>query len=209
MTPVVAGLIAINVVVYILESLHRTNVIFRFALWPTAVHDQHQWYRLLTAAFLHANFTHILFNMVTLAIVGPAVEATMGRVRFAAMYLLAAIGGSVASYLLSPANILGLGASGAIFGVMGGYFVLARRNGWEVTTISALIAINLFLSFNSGIDWRAHLGGLVTGALVTLGMAVAQDRKGSVAWVGGVVTAAVALGLLALLALLPPGHVNL
>jgi membrane associated rhomboid family serine protease len=209
MTPVVAGLIGINVVVYILESLHRTNVIDRFALWPVAVHDQHQWYRLLTAAFLHASITHILFNMVTLAIVGPAVEATVGRVRFGAVYLLSAIGGSVASYLLSPANILGLGASGAIFGVMGGYFVLARRHGWEVTTITALIVINLLLSFSSEIDWRAHLGGLVTGALVTLGMSVAQDRKGSVAWVGAVVTGAVALGLLAVLALLPPGHVNL
>jgi membrane associated rhomboid family serine protease len=209
MTPMVAGLIAINVIVYILESLHRVNVITRFALLPVAVHDQHQWYRLITAAFLHANVTHIAFNMITLAIVGPAVEATIGHVRFAVLYLLAALGGSVASYLLSSPVIYGVGASGAIFGVMGAYFVLARRHGWELTTISALIIINLLLSFTSGIDWRAHLGGLVTGGLVALGMQAAADRRGHTAWVGAVVTAAVVLAVLAGLAQIPPGHVNL
>ncbi len=139
-------------------------------MWPEAVHHG-QWYRLLTAAFLHANIEHIFFNMVILAIVGSPVEAEVGKVRFLVIYLISAFGGSVASYLLSNANVLGLGASGAIFGVMGSYFVLARRRGWDVATIAALIVIELAIGFGSStIDWRAHLGGVITGAVVTLGL---------------------------------------
>ena len=140
-------------------------------MWPAAVHHG-QWYRLLTAPFLHANIEHILFNMLTLAIVGSPVEAELGKVRFIALYLLSAVGGSVASYLLSHANVLGVGASGAIFGLMGPYFVLARRRKWEVGNILALIVVNLAIGFaSSTIDWRAHLGGMITGAVVTIGLA--------------------------------------
>ncbi|MHB1534055.1 MAG: rhomboid family intramembrane serine protease, partial [Acidimicrobiales bacterium] len=210
MTPVVAVLIGANVVVYLLELGRMNRVIDRFGMYPVAVHLGGQWYRLVTSAFLHASFEHILFNMVTLAIVGPPVEAALGRTRFAALYLLAALGGSVGSYLLSPALEIGVGASGAIFGLMGGYFVLARRRHWDVTTILALIGINLVLGFAiANIDWRAHLGGLVTGALVVLGMAVAAERPGRLRWAGALATAAVALVALVLLSTLPPGHVNL
>jgi membrane associated rhomboid family serine protease len=188
----------------------------RFAMWPAAVHHG-EWYRLLTAPFLHANIEHILFNMVTLAIVGSPVEAELGKARFTVLYLLSALGGSVASYLLSPANVLGVGASGAIFGLMGAYFVLARRRGWEVANIGALIVVNLVIGFaSSTIDWRAHVGGMITGAVVALGFAQSTDarrRDGA----GGprvelatvAVTSVATVAVLAALTLLPPGHVNL
>src|SRR5262249_54132750 len=119
----------------------------------------------------------ILFNMITLAIIGSPVEAELGKLRFTIVYLLSALGGSVASYLLSSAHELGVGASGAIFGLFGAYFVLARRRGWEITNITVLIVVNLVIGFaSSTIDWRAHLGGLITGAVVTIALVYGTDR---------------------------------
>ena len=227
LTPVVASLIALNVVIYIWEmSSHAGFYVSqgvanrcsnlaecRFAMWPEAVHHG-QWYRLLTAAFLHANIEHIFFNMVILAIVGSPVEAEVGKVRFLVIYLISAFGGSVASYLLSNANVLGLGASGAIFGVMGSYFVLARRRGWDVATIAALIVIELAIGFGSStIDWRAHLGGVITGAVVTLGLTRSTSLRRTPTR-GAEITleafsSVVVIAILATLTLLPPGHVNL
>ena len=226
MTPAVIGVIAVNVVIYAWESRHLDSTIRRFAMWPDGVHFYGQWYRLITGAFLHASITHILFNMVTLAIVGPPVEAEVGRVRFLAIYLLSAVGGSVGSYLLSRPDVAGVGASGAIFGVMGAYYVLARLRRWQARSILALIAINLLIGFTSaGIDWRAHLGGMVVGAVSCFGlMAVPRTRRRAmpaglsasgppssevgqvVQGLAVVVAVAVALGLLLQL---PPGHVNL
>jgi membrane associated rhomboid family serine protease len=212
-TPVVAGLIAVNVAVFIWEETRFDNIVSRFAMWPLGIHHG-QWYRLITAAFLHANFFHILFNMLTLAIIGSPVEAALGKVRFAALYLVAALGGSVVSYLVSPANQLGVGASGAIFGLMGAYFVLARRRGIRNSGIGGLIVVNLILSFTiAGIDWRAHIGGLVTGSVVTLAMVSlagrSPERSGPGPVVAGVGVAAGVAVILALLVTLPPGHVNL
>jgi membrane associated rhomboid family serine protease len=152
--------------------------------------------------------------MITLAIIGSPVEAELGKVRFLAVYLLSALGGSVASYLLSSANELGVGASGAIFGLFGAYFVLARRQRWEMTNIVVLIVVNLVIGFaSSTIDWRAHLGGLITGAVVTTGLAHGADRSGrnrrSVDLATGAVTTVAVVAILSVLTLLPPGHVNL
>jgi membrane associated rhomboid family serine protease len=226
-TPVVLSLIVINVVVYFWEMASHAGLFVyrgvaypcsnvaecRFAMWPAAVHHG-QWYRLLTAPFLHANIEHILFNMVTLAIVGSPVEAELGKARFIVLYLLSALGGSVASYLLSSANELGVGASGAIFGLMGAYFVLARRRGWEIGNILALIVLNLVIGFASTtIDWRAHLGGMITGAVVTVGLARSADARRTagpgVELATVAVTSVAAVAVLAALTLFPPGHVNL
>lgn len=214
MTPVVLALIGINVAVFLWEQTKLVHNEVRFGMWPDQVHYGHQWYRLITAAFLHASWQHIILNMITLAIIGPAVEAELGKVRFVALYLGAALGGSVASYLLSKPNVLGVGASGAIFGLMGAYFILARRRRWDSTAIVGLIVINLVISFSdSAIDWRAHVGGLVTGAFLAFGLARTMElrRRGApltqVALGTGVVAAAVIP--LVLLSLLPPGHVNL
>ena len=158
-TPVVAAIILVNVVVYLATANRQANIDFRFAMIPAYVADG-QWYRLFTAAFLHASVSHIFFNMFTLAIIGPAVETSIGRLRFGALYLLAALGGSVASYLLGPFTTEAVGASGAIFGVMGAYFVLARRSGGDTRTVLALIGINLVIGFAS----PASTGGPTSAA---------------------------------------------
>ena len=126
-----------------------------------------EYYRLLTAAFLHAGVFHILLNMFALAQLGPVLEAALGRLRFTVLYVLSALGGSVLSYLLSDPLSLGVGASGAIFGLFGAYYVVVRRLGGETRSIVMLLAVNLVITFSIPIiDWRAHLGGLVTGAVV-------------------------------------------
>jgi membrane associated rhomboid family serine protease len=214
-TPVVTALIVINVAVFLWEQTKYDKIVSRFAMWPYGVYHHGQWYRLITAAFLHEGWEHIILNMITLAIVGPAVEAEVGKVRFLALYLLAAVGGSVGSYLLDNANTLGIGASGAIFGVMGAYYVLARRRRWDLSAITGLLVINLILGFAvSGIDWRAHLGGLITGGLVCLGFdrlsmgANRQPGRGAEI-AGGAAVVALAVIVLTVLSVLPPGHVNL
>ena len=166
-TPIVLTIVAINVVVFFLERFGTdTSVIVRFGLWPYAVHADNQYYRAFTAMWLHANFLHIAGNMVALLIVGPALEVQLGKARFVALYLIAGLGGSVGSYLLSPAYEVGIGASGAIMGVMGAYVVLGLRRRLPIAPVVALIVINFLIGFSGNIDWRAHLGGLATGAVL-------------------------------------------
>ncbi len=156
---------AINVVVFFLERFGTdASVIDRFGLWPYGVHAHSQYYRAFTAMWLHADFLHIAGNMLALLIVGPALEVQLGKVRFVALYLIAGLGGSVASYLLSPPYVVGIGASGAIMGVMGAYVVLGMRRRLPIAPVVALIVLNLLIGFSGNIDWRAHLGGLATGA---------------------------------------------
>lgn len=131
-----------------------------------------EYYRLLTAAFLHASLFHILFNMFALSQVGPVLEQALGRSRFLALYLLSALGGSTLSYLLSNPGQVGVGASGAIFGLFGAYYVVVRRMGGETGAIVLLLVINLVITFAVPIiDWRAHLGGLATGAALAAAFA--------------------------------------
>jgi membrane associated rhomboid family serine protease len=131
-----------------------------------------EYYRLLTAAFLHGGPFHLAMNMFALASLGPTLESALGRSRYLALYLLSALGGSVLSFLLSSPGQLGVGASGAIFGLFGAYYVVVRRLGGETRQIVTLLLINLAITFAVPIiDWRAHLGGLVTGALVAAALA--------------------------------------
>jgi membrane associated rhomboid family serine protease len=133
-----------------------------------------EYYRLITAAFLHAGVLHLAFNMFALATVGPPLEAALGRLRFAALYLLSALGGSVTAFVLAPERVLGVGASGAIFGLFGAYYVVVRRLGGNTSSIAILLGINLVITFTVPfIDWRAHVGGLVTGAAVAAALAYA------------------------------------
>lgn len=212
-TPVVIALIVVNVIVFIYEEHESLDyaLVSHYFVVPDLVH-RHP-FSLISSAFMHLNVEHILLNMITLAIVGPAVEAEIGRARFLLLYLLAAVGGSVAFYLLAPYNEPGAGASGAIFGVMSAYFVLARIRGWEVQTISVLLVVNILYSFTGGIAWQDHLGGLVTGGLVCLGMLwVPRGRPRPSELTEAVRAVAVGVATLVVLGLLlqiPYGHVNL
>jgi len=211
-TPVVLVIVAVNVVVFLLEGFGtNSSVIHRFAMWPAAVYLRQEYYRAFTAMFLHANFLHILFNMLALLIVGPAVEVLLGKARFLALYLIAGLGGSVGSYLLSVPNVAGIGASGAIMGVMGAYVVIGLRRRLPVAPVVILLVVNFAIGFSGDIDWRAHLGGLATGAVLALVYDYAgglRDRTADLAVTVG--ASAVAVGLLAVvLGSVAPGHVNL
>jgi membrane associated rhomboid family serine protease len=210
-TPVVITLVAINVVVFFASGFGKASVIDRFGESPFFIHTQHQYYRLFDSMFLHLNVLHILFNMWALLVIGSAVEVQLGKARFVALYLLAGFGGGVAFYLIAPADSFAAGASGAIFGLMGAYVVLAHRRHMPYQQVLILIAINLVIGFTGNIGWQAHIGGLVTGAL--LGLAYDGAERLRPASRALAVTIGSSVALLALLTLLvtsiAPGHVNL
>lgn len=132
-------------------------------------HD-HQWYRLITTMFLHGSIIHIAFNMYILFAIGSVVEQYLGTMRYLGLYFLSGLAGSAGALLVAPYTPT-LGASGAIFGVLGAMMILE----WQVTgqlagQAAGLIAINLVLSFViPGISWGAHVGGLIGGMLIMLG----------------------------------------
>ncbi|ROS75566.1 membrane associated rhomboid family serine protease [Cellulomonas sp. PhB143] len=167
--------------------------------------DTEPW-RFLTAAFLHSsNPFHILFNMYALWLVGPTLEQALGRVRYASLYLLCAVGGQVGVLLLADPVPGGgwfqgvLGASGAIFGLFAAIFLVLRRAGRNATQVLVLIAINLALPFIVGggaIAWQAHLGGLVTGAAMGAAYAYApRARQALTLWLVPAVTVVVLVAL--------------
>ncbi len=176
-TPVITyALIAVNVLMFILQTA-SVDVERRLTLWSPAVADG-ELYRLLTSAFLHFGVTHLLFNMWALYVVGPPLERSLGRLRFGALYVLSALGGSVVVYLLSPLNAATAGASGAVFGLFGATFVVGRRLNLDVRWVVALIAINLVITFTiPGISWQGHVGGLVTGALIAAAYVYAPRER--------------------------------
>lgn len=128
-----------------------------------------EWYRLLTVALVHANYWHIGFNMWALFVLGTPLEQAFGKTRFLAIFLVSLLCGSLASLAFMPASIPSEGASGAIFGLFGAFAVVGKRIGADVRSIVVLIGINFALDFIlPNIDWHAHLGGLVGGALASL-----------------------------------------
>jgi len=197
------AIIAINVVVYAVQFLSGPEFDQKFALVPVNVAGYDEYYRLLTSMFMHVNLLHIGMNMLILWLFGPQLESLLGHVRFAALYLVAGLGGAVASFTFSQAYTLdtqnfyptsAMGASGAIFGLMGAYLVIGRRLNADTTQVLGLIVINVVLGFViPSTDWRAHLGGLITGALVALPLAYASKRTAILVQVVSVV---VILGLL-------------
>lgn len=138
-----------------------------------------QYWRLITAAFLHANLIHIFFNGYALYALGPESERIYGTGRFLVLYFLAALGGSIASYALSPG--VAVGASGAIFGLIGGlgiFYYLNRKllgdfGRMQVQNMATVAILNLIIGFSSGgiIDNWGHLGGLLGGTLAGLALA--------------------------------------
>ena len=176
-------LIAINVVVFGLQWLGGVNqVAGDFGMWPVGIAANGEWWRLVTAAFLHGSILHIAFNMYVLYALGPTLERVLGHLRYIVLYLVAALGGAVASYAFSDMTTVSVGASGAIFGLMGALVVAGRRLRYDVTQVLILLGINVVIGFVApGVDWRAHLGGLITGAAVAAVM-VLPGRRHRTAW---------------------------
>jgi membrane associated rhomboid family serine protease len=168
-------LIAINVVAFVIQTA-SPRLEAEFVMWSPAVANG-ELYRLLTSAFLHSGITHILFNMFALFVVGPPLEIWLGRVRFIALYLLSAIGGSVLIYLFSPLDVPTLGASGAVFGLFAATFVVGRKVNVDIRWVVIMIVINLVITFTvPSISWQGHLGGLMTGGLVAFAYAYAPAK---------------------------------
>lgn len=192
-------LMAVNVLLYLVQ-LARPSLAQDWWMVPQGV-AAGQWYRLITSAFLPGagslGIMDIAFNMWALYVVGPGLEQMLGRVRFLAVYLLSAVGGSVLFYYLVPADQPSLGASGAIFGLFGAWFVASKRLRLDSRGIVVLIAINLGLSFlyRSTIAWQDHVGGLITGALLTAAYAYAPRQNRAAIQVAATVAVAVILAV--------------
>ena len=170
--PVVTyALIGISVVAYAVQWLAGPVIATHLAFTPQAMSlDTYEPWRALTSVFLHGSILHLLLNMYTLWLFGQLLEPMLGRWRFLALYLISGLAGSVGVVLLAAPLGWVLGASGAIFGLMGAFVVIQRRLGGNLTQLYILLAINLGVGFLPGanISWQAHLGGLVGGALVGL-----------------------------------------
>ncbi len=195
-------LVAINVVAYIAEIAYPkiiTDGIMVGQFGTIGVADG-QWYRLITSAFLHEQLgsglgiLHIAFNMWALIFIGPGLEKMLGRLRFLAVYLVSAVGGSVLYYLIAAPTASALGASGAIFGLFGAWFVLSRRLRMDGRQVIMLIGLNLVISFTvSGVAWQAHLGGLIAGTALTAAFAYAPRRNRTLVQAGATIAMLVIL----------------
>src|SRR5438876_8375713 len=172
---VTKALIAANVLVYVITAAQGAGLnspggkLFdKWDLYGPAVANG-DWWRLITSAFLHANLIHIGFNMYFLWFVGTAVEQALGRGRFLLVYLISGLAGSAGALLADPQSPT-VGASGAIFGILGAALILERQRNYVLGGQAfALIAINLVLSFAiANISYGGHIGGLIGGALCTL-----------------------------------------
>jgi membrane associated rhomboid family serine protease len=198
-TPVVTWtLVGLNVVLFLIELAHQQlatdwAMVGRFP--PDLGVAYGQWYRLITAAFLpppglnSSGILDIAFNMWALVIVGPALERQFGRVRYVAVYLVSAIGGSVLFYLLAIPTASALGASGAIFGLFAAWFVLSRKLRVDSRQVVTLIVLNLVISFvfRGSIAWQAHVGGLIAGGLLTAAYAWAPRRNRALVQAGATI----------------------
>jgi membrane associated rhomboid family serine protease len=171
-------LIGANVVIYLLTAAQGSglnapggNLFGRMILFGPFV-AQGDWWRLITAAFLHASLLHIAFNMLALWWFGGPVEQYLGRTRFVLLYLVSGLAGAAGALLQSPLTPV-VGASGAIFGILGAMLVLEfQATGRLGGNAMTLIVINLAISFAiPNISWGGHVGGLVGGILGTLAFA--------------------------------------
>lgn len=171
------ALIALNVVMFV--ALKAFDGLWeQLVLWPVGIVRDDEYYRLLTSGFMHVQIMHILFNMVALYFMGPTLERALGHVRFVGLYLLSLLGGSALVYLLSPVESTTLGASGAIYGLFGASFVLARKLNFDMRGLVGLVVINLVITFVvPGISWQGHIGGLITGAAVGWAYAYAPRER--------------------------------
>lgn len=175
-------LIGLNAAVFLFcladpSAVRQLELLGRYADYygaPVQGVSSGEYYRLMSSVFLHTEWWHVIGNMVGLWVIGGPLEAALGRARYLAVYLLSGLGGSALVYLLTEPNVPTIGASGAVFGLLGATVVLARRLHYEMRPVLVMVGLMLLLSFVSlgslRVSWQAHVGGLVTGALVALGM---------------------------------------
>jgi membrane associated rhomboid family serine protease len=182
---VVPALIVINLVVFAFTAAQAgdfghnevSELFVQWQLWPPIVAGG-QWWRLVTSGFLHYGPIHIAVNMFALYVLGRDLELVLGRTRFTAVYLVSLLGGGVAVFLFGDQSTAVAGASGAVFGLMGGMAVVLFRLKRNPGPVLGIIALNVFISVTlPGISLLGHLGGLVVGAIATAAMVYAPARS--------------------------------
>ena len=185
------ALIAVNVVVFLAEGhisltggesgkVYEEGALFGSIEGHPSLGVAHgQWWRVITGGFLHENVLHIAFNMYVLYVLGSLLEPALGRLRFGLIYAVSLLAGSFGALLVTP-HSLTVGASGAVFGIMGAAAVevRARQIPLMQSGVGSLILINLVISFTlPGISWGGHVGGLIGGALSALAFQAAGRRR--------------------------------
>lgn len=162
------ALIGINVVVYLAQmaTQHRDPSIYQLGAMQGYSVATGEYWRLLTAAFLHGGLIHLALNMYALYLFGPVAERVLGTTRFVGTYLTLAIASSAFVYLLTDPSTATVGASGAIFGLFGLVFILMLKSGQDVRSLLVLLAINAVISLQAHVSWQGHLGGFLAGLLV-------------------------------------------
>lgn len=175
-SPATYALVAINVVMYVIEVAAGSGGFFTIPTANSVTVDlglfgpfvaEGEWYRMVTSGFLHASLIHIGFNMLLLFMIGRMLEPSLGTPRFLMLYFASLLAGSLGALLMDP-NSLTVGASGAVYGLFGAAFLLARERGMNALAgeLGVLIVFNLFISFAvPGISAGAHIGGLIGGAI--------------------------------------------
>jgi membrane associated rhomboid family serine protease len=188
-------LVAANVIVYLITVAQSPysgklnspggSLFNNWALFGPAV-DHGDWWRLITSAFLHGGLLHIAFNMLALWWLGSPVEIALGRARYLGLYLVSGLAGAAGALIADP-NSVTVGASGAIFGLLGAGLILE----WQATGSLAgnylmLIVINLAISFSPGlnISYGGHIGGLIGGIVTTLAFTHARRPRAQFAGIG-------------------------
>jgi membrane associated rhomboid family serine protease len=182
------ALIAINVLVYVGSTIGGErvagsgggSVLLHGGLFGPAISQGHEYYRIVTSGFLHANVIHIGFNMYFLYVLGSLLEPAIGSGRFLIVYLVSLIGGSFGALLVTP-DALTVGASGACFGVLGGAIALAMDRGIPImqSGLGTTALINIAFSVAiPGISIGGHIGGLVTGFAVVYGLLAFGEGRG-------------------------------
>lgn len=184
-SPVTLGIVAVTVAVFLVTwmgPIRLANSVVRALEMSNAAVARGEWWRLFTVTLLHAGFLHILFNMWALWVLGPQIEREVGGVRFLSLYLASAAAGSSLAYFMTGPQTVGVGASGAIFGLFGVWLAGAYRRRHTAygrflfSQLLFLLVINAALPLMiPNIEWQAHLGGLVAGML----MGEAWSRLGS------------------------------
>lgn len=207
-------LIAVNVAVWLLivvTGWRTSPLIDRLALLPqsaidrgtgqvvTGVADGAPWL-LLTSMFAHVDLWHIGFNMLALYSLGPGLEAAVGRTRFLLLYFVSGLAASATVLWLSAPTSQTLGASGAIFGLMGALIVVAVKVRGDVRSILTWVGINFLITvvFASYISWQGHLGGFVSGLLLG-GIIVYAPRERRALWQGAGIASVCVLVVVAVL----------
>jgi membrane associated rhomboid family serine protease len=177
-TPVATwSIIGLTVFVYILQWV-TGGAATQYLLFYADFVPSEPW-RMVTPALVHStgSIFHILFNMYSLFVFGPILERMLGRWRFLGLYVLADVGGQLAVLFIAPDTPV-IGASGAIFGLLGAFFVVQRRLGGNNLQLIIVIGLNLVIGFIvPGIAWQAHVGGLLAGALVAFVFLMTRERS--------------------------------